>query len=373
VNQKHRTRLTAVLLTGLVLGACRSSERDKSSDQPQSFARAFEVYETRRGSDDTEQPDWTLVDYDSDILVRPDRVLIAEAITTDPAPAPGVTADAVSLRVAAIEEQLAEIDGLDRTLRLIAEYERESADFFTNDFDEGRILSDDASWKKVLDKELQVIEHLATVAEVFVSQTEYDGRRPDRDALQFGPDDVVPEDVETDVLAYQDAVSAVYDRMAPPTNAGAVDEFGLDVPAERDTFDPAEVTRVVNETTALLRDRITELEVAVLKRAPKADVEMEAALLRGSERLPVSIAPYFLVEGVGRGDKPARIGIPSKADIARVQKGYEAYGELSDSINELAKIAGDKEKRKEFRDAALDALETFAKDLAEGQIGRAHV
>ncbi|MEO6593626.1 MAG: hypothetical protein ABIP94_02610, partial [Planctomycetota bacterium] len=104
----------------------------------------------------------------------------------------------------------------------------------------------------------------------------------------------------------------------------------------------------------------------VLAKAPKAALEMEANLLRGEQRLPVTISPYTIVEGVGRGGKSPRVGVPGKADIDRVQKGYESYAELSKSINQLKGLAKDEKQLRKLATQLALAIKQAASNLKAG-------
>lgn len=326
----------ALCLSLGALAACRSTH--PAADGPQPFSRAFEAYETRRGSDSTGKPKTTLIDYDSEILVRPDRGRLAAVAGLGGASTP-------SAEIARAQERLADVGRIEAVLSSIAQYEEESQRFFTDDFAEGMVLQDDARWRSLTEKQLEIVVSLKNLVYIYLNQTRYDGK------WNWSASDPAAMGIaESEVPEAFASVDPLYRKLSPTA----------------DTFDPAEVTKLVNETTRALRERIAELERAILQDSPKATLEMEAALLRNKERLPVSITPYTIVEGVGRGEKSQRVGIPSQEDVERVQKEYEAYSELADSINELVEIAGDKEKLKELRDGILNALRTLAENLGNG-------
>jgi len=309
------------------------------SEGPVSLARAFETYETRRGSDSVETPRGTLVDYDSEILVRPDRGRLATVAALHGSSGPSDEVARLRGRISDVRQLLEPV------LASIAEYEEESRSFFTNDFADGMVLQDDVRWRSFTEKQRDIVISLKGLVYAYVNATEYDGRWNWKasDFAEMGL-------TEAEVDEANDKVTARFARISPTG----------------DTYVAAEVTRLVNEFSEILGERIADLERTVLEDARDATLEMEAALLRGKERVPVTITPYTLVEGVGRGDKSPRVGIPSQEDVELVQQEFEANAELADSINELIDLAGDEERLRELRDGLLDALETLARDLREG-------
>ena len=143
----------------------------------------------------------------------------------------------------------------------------------------------------------------------------------------------------------------------------------LDSWGRRRTFDAAEVTRVINATTSVLRDRIEEVERAILEKAPKAKLDMEATLVRGDATLPVTIAPYRIVSGENRGEKSPRIGIPGEADLERVTRAYEEYNEMANSLNELQRIGRDPVARRKLIEGFLKSVEDAAKEFLKDTRG----
>ena len=340
-------RLTSIAIVLLCVSAfvsCRTSE--PRSGGPSSFSQAFETFESRRGDDGSAKPRGTLVDYESEILVQPDIERLSEM-----AGRPGGEPTA---EIKALESRSSEIEDITELLRQIADYEEESLDYFTEHHEEGTVLQDDPRWRSFTTKQRDIVTRLRDLVYIYVNQTTYEGKwnwEEEDDETRLGID-------MADVNRANTQVSEIYGKLAPTTTDSA---NNLHV-----RYDREQITELVNTLNDVMKSRIRTLERAILEESPEASLEMEAALLRGKERVPVSITPYTTVAGVGRGEKSGRVGIPSAEDVARVQKEYEAYAELADAINELIDIAGDDAKLRELRDQVLAALKQTTKRIGDG-------
>lgn len=352
----HHRRNTIAIAAALLV-ACSTTQDTKHADGPKSLSRSFAVLETRRGSEETKEPRSTLVDYESEILVQPDRDALVRAL--------GARSESdTELRSEKVAELDARIDSLRRNLEVvrkltpiveeIADYERDAGAFYA-DIEEGVEIQALPGWKNLNEQRRSVIDALDTLTRIYVSESRFDGAID----WDYDPGDVPEEAIlEDPMLQMLEKANPEHDRlyatMAPPLDG------------EPARYDAVEVTRVLNRTTKLVRDRIAELEEAILAKAPKAELEMEASIVRDDKRLPITIAPYTIVQGVDRGKKAPRVGLPSREDIERVREEYEAYDELADALNDLAEIAGDSERLDELRDGLKKALRSAAEALADG-------
>lgn len=253
-----------------------------------------------------------LVDYESTVLVEPDakklRQVLGERGPTE--------------QVSAVESKEAGIrfltDTLTPSLEGIVDLQRRSQKALDAPVRLGEALSDDLGWRAIAQEQLAAVKMLETLVHLEVSSELFDGRWDPTVDLSEAPLS------EVEMESAIDRVNSIYARLSPRAN-----EF--DVPA---------ITELTNELHARLIEQLGELERALDENTPQ--VGMEATLVRGDERLPISIEPYSRVDGVGRGAKSKRVGIPNKQDLERVRKAYDEYAKLAKSIEELRKIANDK-------------------------------
>jgi len=337
------------LATVLVLG-CASQEERRSEEPVPSFFNAFTVLETRNGSRVPAAPRSTLVDYESGITLRPDRPalsrLVARGAEVDPALSREERA-ALDARMQAARQELAVCGELARVVDRIGAYEAASMAYYAA-LEQGTVKQEQPGFQDLAQRRGDIQEALATLArihyETVVLQRPFD--------WDNAPED--PDSAEAEAFdRHGQERSRTYRLMAP------------DPVGSPSRFDAAQVTRLLNETTAALRACVDDFERAALEKAPKAVLEMEAELVRGKESLPVSIAPYTIVQGVERGRKSPRVGIPGEEDLRGLEESYAAYGELADALNGLKGTLADEETRRELVRTFLEELRKAAERVQE--------
>lgn len=323
------TRQCQLLL--LVAAAC-SSPPDR---QPADLARAMRVSERRSGQADAQRIEHGLVDYESAVLVDPNRDLLS-AVVGNGDRARAAHIDALHQRLQRAHETLlpllGEIKAFDAALRELLSRPHPSTP-----------LVDDPAWQAMTKLQTGLVEALAPAIKDYVSLRFFDGT--------WDPSIAPTTDAERERFASaSERVGETYVRIAP----------------RGDLFVGSELVRFVNQYTAVLRERIATFDQVVEAIAASAKLEMEAEIQRGRERLPVSITPYTVVSGVHRGNKSDRIIVPGKADLERIEANYSAYGRLAAAINDLRKLDG----RQAWRDFADRALQTIkaAVDKLEAEL-----
>jgi len=346
----------SLCLAALACG-CTTGKRGKSADasegaEPRRLAAistAFDVLEVRAGSKSAVEPDSRLVDYESSVVVRPDKVALAELIpqaSDADASLRRSRVEALDRDIAAAEALVARMGELAKVVDTIADYERAALDLY-RDVEAGSAKASDPRYGELAERREVLAPALQLLASTYVEAVEV-GAAIDWKAR---PDEGTAED---ELLTANKAKrDAIYRRMAPPS------QF------QRNRFVASEVTAILNETTAALQAQLEKLQSAVAEKAPKAEVEMEAALVRDGERKPITIAPYTIVAGENRGAKSQRVGVPGKADAKRVRDGFEANAELSGAINGLAQTLGDEESRQALLDGAVAQLKGAADRLRD--------
>lgn len=342
----------ALFAAGILLTACRTAKQDTDGhlDRPM-VASSFEIRESRQGSRSSTRPEGRLVDYESQITVLVDRDELARTIGVTGGTDPSLGTSEVSRldrEIAELQQQLAVVDELRPVLETILEAERAAARYFERDATTERLAQEDPDWREMSEKQLEVVNQLDRLAQIHVNYSSFEGEHdwdaePEEGSAEG--ERVVQANMEHDEL---------YRRMAPPPR-----ETG-----GRRTYDAAAVAEVLDQTSELLRERVAGIERAVLEKAPKATLEMEAHLVR-DRPLEVTISPYTIVEGVGRGKKSSRVGLPGEEDLARVQAGYEAHAELAEALNELGDLARDDERLEQVQEQLLDTLGRAGRKLLE--------
>lgn len=351
---RAHTRLASALVLALVYG-CASKARQQ--ERIPTFAGAFDVLETRPGTKGAVAPRTTLVDYASQITVQPDRPaleqLISEGQTVDRALGRAERAE-LDARIQEASRKLESLDELAVVIERIGAYEEATVRYYAQ-LETDRVLQDDPGFQDLAQRRGDIMEALRNLAYLHYESV----------VVGHAVDWTEPEDEDSPeaeaLVRRKDERSAMYTLMAPDPQ-GAPNQY-----------DAAQVTRVLNETLKVLHGNVEELERALVARAPKAEIEMEAALYRGRESIPISITPYTVVEGIDRGKKSPRVGIPGPDELKRVQETYAAYEECANALNELKETFGTegalddllKAFREQLRESAARLRDGLLADLAK--------
>lgn len=310
------------------------------------IAKSFDVREIRRGSDIEGRPRSTLIDYEAAMVFRPRRSDLASAIAVGLETNTSLSRSevaAINSKIDQTSDALKAIDGMRSLVEQLTDYETQVVAFYARNLAPTTLVQDDKTWQKLKELQGNIVARLVDLSTTYVSFRLHEGQLR-REAL--------PEDAE-------DEIDRIYTLMSPSLPPGAPS-------GTSQGFAPEEVAKYLNQTTALLTERLQSLADLVLKKSPQATLDMEAHLLRGEEKLPVTISPYTIVEGLGRGSKSPRIGIPSKQDLQKVQASYERYQQLSASINELRDLANDKEQLRALKIDLKATLGAAVRKLQQG-------
>lgn len=292
-----------------LIAACGSTQRTQRDGV---MADAFTYAEKSPQSSGYAPLDRRLIDYESTVLVEPDAEKLRKVLG---ARGPAVQSESVESKQAGIEFLT---QTLTPSLEGLVDLQRRSQKALEAPVRANEALSDDADWRAIAQEQLATVKMLETLVHLEVSSELFEGRWDPKVDLADAPLS------EVEMESAVDRINSIYARLSPQANEFAV---------------PA-ITELTNELHARLLERLGELERALDENTPQ--VGMEATLVRGDQRLPISIEPYSRVEGVGRGAKSKRVGIPNKQDMERVRKAYDEYAKLAKSIEELRKIANDK-------------------------------
>ncbi|MEM1447864.1 MAG: hypothetical protein AAGI22_02065 [Planctomycetota bacterium] len=345
-----RRAISLAALT-LAVASCQTQEERSHHGPPATFVESFEILETRKRGKPTLSPRSNLIDYDSVLTVRPDRVKLARLISLDGATDGRLSRseiDELDARVRAARERLESTDGLRSIAEQIARYESEALAYF-GELEAGTVANADVEYERLLKERAAIIVALRELAKTYVETVVM--KRP----IQWNPDvDNLPSADESAVIQEaNEQHDLVYGRMAPNPNG------------DRNRYVASEVTDVINELIAVLRGEVEAAEAAILEKAPKATLQITAGVVRGKDERQITISPYQTVENQQRSTKSSRIGIPSDEDIAEVQKGYEAYDRLADAFNEVKVVVRDEAAMKKLRDQFVAELKAATKRLSD--------
>ncbi len=315
------------------------------------LSTGFHVYETRQGSGVTRAPGGGLVDYDSGVTLRPDPQRLRELLGA----AQGVDASlsrselqALDTRIDEAEARLQRFEDLGPLVDELASY-AESVQRFALEHREGTRLLESPSYREMLQRRQAIIDELASLAWIYVESVEF----PDSGFSEF-----------TDPLVLTDGQFAAYSVV----KQSQVDVYGTMAVAPMGNvprYDAEAVVTLLEQTQRSLNTEVLELEAAILKKAPKVQVEMEAHLMRGKQPLPVSITPYTIVEGVTRGKKSPRIGLPNADEQEKVQQGYALSRDVATAFNNVKDATSDEGSKKALFDALAKGLESAAQAVAD--------
>jgi len=340
-------RVLVPFLALLASTGCSSPPTKPGDEQekPQtvtSLARSFTIHESRRGSGTTQAVEDVKVDYDSEIVVKPDRAALARIGAVNSTP---VAASSTDLQ-RELGLTLEEIEAYTRAASLAADSERAP----------GVAIADDPTWAESARRELALVRRMQRLTIAIVSEKYSFADSRWADGTSPG--------VEASSEKYEKAgeeLGALQGRLGRVVNGELF-------------VDSAALSIEINEAMELQRRKLDALEKAAEEKAVEYDLSVTAELLRGQEPYPVSVAPYSLVEGQTRGGKSRRVSLPAGPDLERLEAEYPVVEEFARSINRTLELVRDQAKfaaaLKELG-ASLDAYAKKAKERLDAKIAEA--